>query len=305
MNENDSEEPTSGAAPGGTEPVAGPSDADISALLAGARVTGSIPDDVVARLGATLAELTAERRSARGAGTDENGADEPGADEPGVVVPLRRRVLAPRRLLAAAAAVLVVGGVSVGVSKVINSDTSSSSASTAAADNGAQAPKVGSAPGATSDLAGTAGGTTTTGTGIPRFRTASFAQDAASYLDVVQNRTLDLGASPSTGPPAADVPAPTAPRSPASSPSERSGLSGQTDGLESHAQTESQMLDPAKGYAAKVCPGPADPGGTVTRIELDGKPAVLVVHPPVDGHSLVEAWSCDGSAVLASASIAS
>ena len=35
------------------------------------------------------------------------------------------------------------------------------------------------------------------------------------------------------------------------------------------------------------------------RVMLDGRPAVLVVHAANAGSKLVEAWSCDGSQVLA------
>ena len=53
------------------------------------------------------------------------------------------------------------------------------------------------------------------------------------------------------------------------------------------------------------CVGPrVTDGATVTPITLDGRPAVLVVHPARGGHRLAQAWSCSGTTRLASAQVA-
>ena len=49
---------------------------------------------------------------------------------------------------------------------------------------------------------------------------------------------------------------------------------------------------------------PLTDGARVTAITFGGAPAVLVVHPAVQGRRLVEAWSCGGSQRLAQTRVA-
>jgi hypothetical protein len=52
------------------------------------------------------------------------------------------------------------------------------------------------------------------------------------------------------------------------------------------------------------CPGPAvTDGSTVRQVVLDGRAAVLVVHPARAGTSVAEAWSCDGGTRLTGARV--
>lgn len=99
-------------------------------LLAGARHTEPLPDDVASRLDATLGELAAERA----AGTSSETSDAP--DAPAVVSLARRRRRRVGLGLVAAAA-LVVGGVA--VTEVVPQTTSgggSESAGSGVADDG-------------------------------------------------------------------------------------------------------------------------------------------------------------------------
>lgn len=90
-------------------------ESEVTRLLRGARATDPTPDDVVARLDDTLAELVSARAS-----SETGSVDEADADPISNVVPLRRQ---RRRtaLLVAAAAVIVVGAGGAFLSQLDNS----------------------------------------------------------------------------------------------------------------------------------------------------------------------------------------
>jgi hypothetical protein len=71
-----------------------------------------------------------------------------------------------------------------------------------------------------------------------------------------------------------------------------------------HGELSSSSASGQVPTSRSSCPGPpvAD-GSTVTPVRLDGAPAALIVHPARKVRSLVEAWSCDGTRRLASATI--
>jgi hypothetical protein len=127
----------------------GPAFDDLRALLAEARVVEPVPDDVAARLDATLASLRAEWA----------------ASAP--VVPLRRR-LGP--ILAAAAAVIVVVGGGFGITQTLHQSSGQDSRHATAADKASSA-----------DAGADAGGSTTGSAAAPvlAFTTSGFAREVA------------------------------------------------------------------------------------------------------------------------------
>jgi hypothetical protein len=55
------------------------------------------------------------------------------------------------------------------------------------------------------------------------------------------------------------------------------------------------------GGDSAACSGPEGRGEADRRpVQLDGRPAVLLIHPERAGRQLVEAWSCEGDRRLAS-----
>jgi hypothetical protein len=63
--------------------------------------------------------------------------------------------------------------------------------------------------------------------------------------------------------------------------------------------SERQEGAPADSLRTAGCAGPRVTDAAQTRLVLyDGKPAVLLVHPPRGGERLVEAWTCAGDRVL-------
>ncbi|HEX4189438.1 MAG TPA: hypothetical protein VHZ06_00475 [Marmoricola sp.] len=264
--------------------------ADIRALLAGAKESGPTPAEVVARLDATLADLTAGRR--RGL------PEEPATAEP--VVPLRRRSHAPQRLLVAAAAVLVVAGAGVGITKALEHGTNQAASSSASAtDRGVHAAVPETQP---SGVGGTGGSTATSTAGgagsddaagsdgrpLPALTRADFGEGVATLVAGKNLSLNSLDATKSGSAVRGAVPAPSAPVPNASTP----------------GTFAPKTLDAApKSAPTAACVGPTGTGGDLEPITLDGAPAVLVIHPVVDHHRLVEAWSCDGSTVLASTTL--
>jgi hypothetical protein len=259
----------------------------LRALLAEARVGTPVPEDVAARLDATLADLT----SARADRTDD------------VVVPLRRRSRVAPRLLAAAAVVVLLGAGAVGLDQVLDGSTSADDSKAATADSAREAPSS-AVPESASGAKGGAGantGSAAAGSGnlgrssaqIPAFASASFARDAERFLAPDgTNLSADApGYLDSTG----DFSSPTAP-SPADGAPQRTPAAGVPDQLKGLS-----LLD--RALASKACHAPAGEAGRRVPIRLDGNPAVLVIGPLKDGSRLVRAWSCDGGAVLASAAV--
>ena len=192
------------------------------------------------------------------------------------VVPLRHRV---GRVLVAAAAVVVVGAGGVGIVKgALNgggSDDMSSDSAGSAADTDAGSAGVPSAPEANAARPESSQATKDAPAQlaeVPAFTTARFAEQAAQLdtaaLDFVQDKSTDPDYGSATRSPA-----------PTSSPT------------------------PVTGSLATRCSTPALPDTESIQITLDGQRAVLVLHPVSEGRQLIEAWSCDGTATLASATV--
>jgi hypothetical protein len=255
---------------------------EVRDLLASARLDAPIPADVAARLDATLAELTGRA-----------GPADPVQDT--TVVPLRRRSRLAPRLLAAAAVVVVGGGAAVGLNQVAGHRSSSDdkAGSAVAADSSGgksltetpptpesaapQAPVYGDVKGFSADA------------GIPVLTSADFGaadQGAASLVSGLSSTEKLQWAA----------------RLPAGAARKADGV---TTAPTTSASPESLALNSLQRTAAKAraCAGPKIAGTRSYPIILDGEPAVLLVHPAEAGSRLVEAWSCNGSTVLASATI--
>jgi hypothetical protein len=74
-------------------------------------------------------------------------------------------------------------------------------------------------------------------------------------------------------------------------------LTGPTSGEDSTTRS------PAPTGTPTGCTGPALPGTESVPILLDGHTAVLVLHPVTDGKQVVDAWSCDGTQRLTTATV--
>ena len=259
---------------------------DVRAMLAEARATDPVPAPVAARLDETLASLQAER--------EEAGA---GSGDP-VVVPLRRR-FAP--MIAAAAAVVVVaaGGVAIARSAQDRSGGADSSASAGSADSRASSPAPGSTP-----LSGAKSSAPSAGSvpapqapalpgkaavALPRLRSTAFAQDAARVM-------LSLAAGSAAGTKAA---APSEESLPGSIPNQDTNGS-----LQAPPVTASPGVDsPYDSRAVAACAGPVAQDAIVLPAQLDGAPVALVFRAPTATGQQVEAWSCDGTTLLARAAV--
>ncbi|RNM12580.1 hypothetical protein [Nocardioides pocheonensis] len=261
-------------------------------LLAEARSTSPVPDDVAARLEETLAGLRAERASAP---ADSGAATSP--DSPSVL-PLRRR-LRPR-LSAAAAAVILLGGGGVAVAQLggNGSSTSDSASSKSAADSGGAAAARPNATGSSSgaaaqDLAGSA---------LPRLTSASFAADAAqvmrqvAVLDTASGSTKGYVAASPSAPVPAQTPSDVAPGASTTAP-------GPSVPLQAPPVTATPPTVADEVRSAAGCAGPSAPDGVTLQATLDGTPVALVFRSPTATGQRVEAWSCDGSTLLRSAVI--
>lgn len=255
---------------------------ELRALLATTRATGPVPDEVAARLDDTLASLQAERAAGAAPGT-------------AVVVPLRRR-LAPRLLVAAAAVVVIATG-SVGIARVV-SDTGGDDAMTAESATSADADAGGTVDPAAprnDDSAQELDSGDAAYADVPvQLSSATFARDAsrvmraaatASKAEAPTDDGLDADSPTESEEPfadrGADGAAPTAPP-----------LTATTG-----------RLDTLLRQALTACPGPDAPGAVTLAATLDDAPVALVFRPPTETGQLVEAWSCDGVELLASATV--
>ncbi len=256
-------------------------DARLRALLA---ELGSGPDDepmppeVVARLDDTLARLVAERTE--GAESADPGADPGAGSDPTAevtnVVPLRRRWAS--RVTAAAAAVIVLGAGGVAATNLGvfgGSSSTTASKSDAGADSATTSealPAPGTAPDAATRRAAELG--------LPQVRSTSFAGDVTALVRTGSAKAV-------------------APLSGGQKPSLGASAAPQDSGGELAAPRQ-----PAETLRELGCPGPEITDGAVLRpVVYDGRVAVLVLHPENDGARLVEAWNCQGSRRLDSATI--
>lgn len=268
-----------------------PAYADLRALLADARATGPVPDDVAVRLEETLAALTSDRRHSVpdiATGT-------------GVVVPLRRRSRVGSRLLAAAAAVIVVGAGGIGVSEVLR-NTGNDQGVADSASSFAESDDQESVPGPAAPSAAPLdrpydlnGGAWVETAALPKFTAAGFAAEAAAFrypLGIVQD---SLGLTPQTpAPTGADQDPPPTPDPDAT----KDLSSGGTTGGGQQSSAERQRL--AYSAAKAACPGPVGGGAILVPIQYDGQPASLAIYPATEDGRRYEAWSCDGTILLAS-----
>jgi hypothetical protein len=241
---------------------------DVRELLADARVTDPVPDEVAARLDATLVSLQAERVAPRTA----------------AVVPLRHRV---GRIMVAAAAVVVIGAGGVGIAQLDlgrdGSDEGATSRPATAADSGgteADAPESGDGGLAVSPEAPG----TLIRNGVARLSHATFAQDAARVMVAIDELAQRGAAEDDTA---------TKDRS-------QTPLSGYTGAPPVTASPPgwSAGLQNAQG-----CAGPDAADAITVPATLDKAMVALVFRPPTDDAQQVEAWSCDGRTLLASASV--
>lgn len=272
-----------------------PSYDQIRALLRDVRATGPLPDDVAARLDATLADL---RRSA------------PGADTPiAAVVPLRRRVSRPR-LLVAAAAVIIVGAGGGGLAITLTNQDSHAPASADATKSNSERSSLAPQGKAFAPLPSTPGPHDLSGPldelasqPVGSFTTVGFAREAAAYA---KSTMLTYATSQGT----AGGPGTGAGSGAGSGAGTTTGGTTSTTG-NGAASTAVPPTAVVPGAAAPEpsprspapCVTPNVPGAQTVPITLDGSPATLVLHPAANGKQLVEAWSCDGTRVLASATV--
>lgn len=242
-------------------------------LLADARVTTPPPADVLARLDDTLAALQAEQQP------------------PSSVVPLRRRVRP--RLAVAAAAVIIAAAGGVLATQLHRGSSGSGSASSGAADSTSRT----SSPGGRSGV----GPQAFSGTAVPSLSTASFAADAAALM-----RTVASGRAQVSQDTAQALPSPTSASGgpPDTAGSTAEGLAGANDLRAPALTTTPQALaTESRSPAGAECRGPSVPGAITLPATLDATRVALVFRAPTAAGQRVEAWSCDGSTMLAHATI--
>jgi hypothetical protein len=258
---------------------------DLRGLLAASRVTDPVPDEVAARLEATLASL----RDQHPAGAEPTG---------GTVVLLRRRV---GRVLVAAAAVAAVATGTVAVVQGARDDTSGADS---AASAGGQADADKAAPEASSQD-GVRAPTDQGAAAVAELSSAHFARDAASAMRALSIEQL-AGDAPV---PAATPAAP----SPVTTPDDTTEDTTGTAGTKTYelqrlkappvTATPEAVTGALSSRASTGCAGPAAPDSVTLPATLDGVPVALVFRPPTSSEQRVEAWSCDGSSLLASATV--
>ncbi len=251
-----------------------PAHDELRRLLADARVTEPVPDAVAARLDATLASLRERSREESPAPTN--------------VVPLRRRL---GRVLVAAAVVVVIGGGGVGIAQLSSGGRSdTTSADSARSTDKSSAGSEASAPQAVAPT-GAPGVGATGSRALPRLTTASFGRDVSRAMRTTY-ASLDTSAL--------------AGRTPQSdSPGQLGDLGQGYDAPAAPPVTTSP--GPTAGdflsRDAASCTGPEVPDAVTLPATLDGALVALVFRPPTTEDQLVEAWSCDGATLLATATV--
>jgi len=267
----------------------------VRALLASARVTEPVPDDVAARLDTTLAELTADRRGTEAADAPDEATS--------VVVPLRRRSRLAPRLLAAAAAVVIVGAGGIGIAQVLSTQSDDlATADSAQPESAAGNDDFGAVPTAPAaeaprDLTNLDSVSALTkrlsnSKVVPRFTTTGFTREVA----VFSTRDLRLPWA-ETGGLIGDSGSESATKTPAPTATVTPQMTSGGAALGSKAARADQYFYSA---AKAACPGPIGTAATLIPILYDGQPASLAVHPETNDTQLYEAWSCDGRTLLAS-----
>jgi hypothetical protein len=262
---------------------------DVRALLADARATGPVPDEVAARLDATLSSLQAERASE---GTSERTSGGTSERTSGTVVPLRGRLRrGASRALVAAAALVLVGAGAVGIAQLAG-DSGGSADSAATADRAQDgAGGTGSAPEATDAPAQVPRSADAART-IPELSTTTFAADAARVMvDLAGERVAETAGKAATA-----------------------GTDGLTGELDTRSPTAGYAIeappvtaspqDASKSLTSlESCAGPEAPDAVTVPATLDGGRIALVFRPPTASGQRVEAWSCDGGTLLQAATV--
>jgi hypothetical protein len=253
---------------------------EVRALLADARATGPVPEDVAARLDATLSSLQAERTT--GSAT---------------VVPLRGRLRhGAGRVLVAAAALVVVGAGAVGIAQLAGDSSGGSADSSATADRAQDGAggsgATGSMPGAT-DVPEEVPRTADGARALPELTTTAFAADAARVMvDLAVEQSAQTAGKAAT-PGATGFSGELDTRSPAA---------GYT-ALEAPPVTETPQDTTDSLTSLGGCAGPEAPDAVTVPATLDGGQVALVFRPPTDSGQRVEAWSCDGVTLLQAATV--
>jgi hypothetical protein len=269
---------------------------ELRALLADARATEPVPEDVVARLDATLTSLQAPHT------TQVSPDAEPTTE---VVVPLRSRLRhGAGRVLVAAAVLAVVGAGGVGIAQLAG-DSPGNAGSTA--DRAASADRAQSG-GAGSTTAGAVPEATASekrspraadgARAVPALTSADFAADAAGVM-------VDLAHPEQT----TDLPEGLAGTGATPGPTDSSGQLDSRSPVSGYAAAQPPPVTTSPQHATKSlealdsCTGPDVPDAVTVPATLDGALVALVFRPPTDSAQRVEAWSCDGATLLESATV--
>ena len=273
---SDQDQPAPGEPPFDDPGFDDPGFDDLRGLLAETRVTAPVPDDVAARLDATLTTLRDEQQA---------------RPRDASVVVLRRRV---GRVLVAAAAVTAIGAGSYGL---VHSGQDGSNSDSAASGAGGQADADKAAPLAPQEIQRSGSAPEALTLGVTSLRSAHFARDAAAAMRSLSNLAAAKDA------PSAPVPAATP------SDSADAGSDYLANGSKA-AEAPPVTVTPAPLAGATThlqsaveCAGPSAPGAVTLPATLDGVPVALVFRPPTTAGQLVEAWSCDGASLLDSATV--
>jgi len=255
-------------------------------LLAGARHSEPVPDDVASRLDATLAELVAELVAGRDGGTADgtDGTDEAdGADAAGAaVVPLAARRRRRRRIGASvlAAAAVVVGGVT--LTEVLPRMASEDSASSGVAGGHAGVERGGPA-----DREATAEDLPAARSGVPHLGQETFRRDVLRARGLV---------APTAAAPQSEM---------------FSGPDGGTDGKDGKDATGSRAgsegalrhrRSQVRSFAdaCDVTPGP----GRAIVVRYAGRRALLVLRPARDDRQVADLYRCGATEPLRSVELA-
>lgn len=255
-------------------------------LLAGARHTGPLPDDVAARLDATLADLAAARTA--GPAPSSTPADESSEGAPdATVVPLASRRRRRIGLGLVAAAAVVAGGVA--VTQVLP-QMSGEDAATSSEAGGASSLDAGGA------------GQQEDGVGAlsrpPRLSPGTFRRDVLRARGLVGKGVLDTSATSSDATPDAPPDA-----------QDAQGVEGQAGGeTEAENGGEAERDRRSAGRAPELAPRlladrcgiDAGPGRLVV-VRYAGQRALLVLRPPAGDRQRADLFPCGAAEPLRSA----
>lgn len=187
------------------------------------------------------------------------------------VVPLRRRWAPRLTTVAAAVVVLVVGGL--GITEIVTSAGEDDDGVATSADAGAGVSGDTSSP-ETAEPAAPHAVDGSVAEVADELSSATFARDVARLM-----RTLDRSSAGDT----ADLEDATSAAPPVT--------------------TAPYARRPAASESEAACTEPGVGGAVTLTARLDGAPVTLVFRPPTASGQLVEAWACDGTTALVSATV--